>query len=603
MIESFGNFKRDKYCGEVSLEDIDRELNLCGWVHRVRNHGGVVFIDLRDREGIVQVVAEESSNPTAYEKADRVKPEWVVGIRGKVRRRPEGTENPKLKTGYVEVVAEDIRVFNTSEVPPFPVEEETNVSEELKLKYRYIDLRRFSMMENMLFRHRFYQLTRRFFEEEGFVEIETPFLTKSTPEGARDFIVPSRLHPGKFYALPQSPQLFKQILMVSGFDRYFQVVKCFRDEDLRADRQPEFTQIDYEMSFVNEDDVIGVAERLVAHLFKELLGVELSTPFERLPYGGVMERFGSDKPDRRFGLELIELSDIFKNTEFKVFKGVLDKGGIIKAINFKGSNLSRKEIDDLTRFVQKLGAKGLAWIKVEAGKLVSPIVKFFSEEETENLLERVKAEEGDVIFFSADSKEMVYKVLGALRLELAKSHGLIDESRWDVLWVVDFPLMEWDEEEGRFISLHHPFTAPREEDIPKLKEALKTDDIEERKRLVHSVRARAYDLVINGEEVGGGSIRIHTTDLQEVVFKLLDIGEVEAQEKFGFLLEALRFGAPPHGGLAFGLDRLVALMRGLDSIRDVIAFPKTQKGICMLTSAPDYVTPKQLKEVHIKVSE
>ncbi|EDP75118.1 aspartate--tRNA ligase [Hydrogenivirga sp. 128-5-R1-1] len=603
MIESFGNFKRDKYCGEVSLEDIDRELNLCGWVHRVRNHGGVVFIDLRDREGIVQVVAEESSNPTAYEKADRVKPEWVVGIRGKVRRRPEGTENPKLKTGYVEVVAEDIRVFNTSEVPPFPVEEETNVSEELKLKYRYIDLRRFSMMENMLFRHKFYQLTRRFFEEEGFVEIETPFLTKSTPEGARDFIVPSRLHPGKFYALPQSPQLFKQILMVSGFDRYFQVVKCFRDEDLRADRQPEFTQIDYEMSFVNEDDVIGVAERLVAHLFKELLGVELSTPFERLPYGEVMERFGSDKPDRRFGLELIELSDIFKNTEFKVFKGVLDKGGIIKAINFKGSNLSRKEIDDLTRFVQKLGAKGLAWIKVEAGKLVSPIVKFFSEEETENLLERVKAEEGDVIFFSADSKEMVYKVLGALRLELAKSHGLIDESRWDVLWVVDFPLMEWDEEEGRFVSLHHPFTAPREEDIPKLKEALKTDDIEERKRLVHSVRARAYDLVINGEEVGGGSIRIHTTDLQEVVFKLLDIGEVEAQEKFGFLLEALRFGAPPHGGLAFGLDRLVALMRGLDSIRDVIAFPKTQKGICMLTSAPDYVTPKQLKEVHIKVSE
>ncbi len=603
MIETFGDFKRDKYCGEVSTEDIGKELKLCGWVHRVRNHGGVVFIDLRDREGIVQVVVEESSNPEAYEKADRVKPEWVIGVKGKVRRRPEGTENPKLKTGYVEVVAEEIKVFNTSEVPPFPVEEETHVSEELKLRYRYIDLRRFSMKENLIFRHRTYQITRRFFEEEGFIEIETPFLTKSTPEGARDFIVPSRLHPGKFYALPQSPQLFKQILMVAGFDKYFQIVKCFRDEDLRADRQPEFTQIDYEMSFVSEEEVMGVAERLVARLFKELMGVELKTPFERVSYHEVMERFGSDKPDRRFGLELIELSDIFKNTEFKVFRSVLEKGGIIKAINFKGSNLSRKEIDDLTKFVQKLGAKGLAWIKVEKDKLTSPIVKFFSEEETQKLLERVKAEEGDVIFFSADTKEMVYKILGALRLELARKHNLIDESKWDVLWVVDFPLMEWDEEEGRFVSLHHPFTAPKEEDIPKLKEALKTQDLEERKELVHSVRARAYDLVINGEEVGGGSIRIHTTDLQEVVFKLLDIGEVEAKEKFGFLLEALKFGAPPHGGLAFGLDRLVALMRGLDSIRDVIAFPKTQKGICMLTNAPDYVTPRQLKEVHIKVIE
>ena len=603
MIDNFGDFRRTKYCGDVSQEDVGKEVHLCGWVHRVRNHGGVVFIDLRDREGIVQVVAEESSNPVAYEKADRVKPEWVVGVVGKVRRRPEGTENPKLKTGYVEVVAEDIKVFNISEVPPFPVEEETHVSEELKLKYRYIDLRRFSMKENLVFRHRFYQITRRFFEEEGFVEIETPFLTKSTPEGARDFIVPSRLHPAKFYALPQSPQLFKQILMVAGFDKYFQIVKCFRDEDLRADRQPEFTQIDYEMSFVREEEVMDVAERLVARLFKELLGIELKTPFERVSYQEVMERYGTDKPDRRFGLELIELSDIFRNTEFKVFKSVLEKGGIIKAVNFKGGNLSRKEIDDLTAFVQKLGAKGLAWIKVESGRLTSPIIKFFSQEETDNLLKRVNAEEGDVIFFSADTREMVYKILSALRLELAKTHNLIDESRWDVLWVVDFPLMEWDEEEGRFVSLHHPFTAPKEEDIPRLMSALKTEDLEEKKGLVHSVRARAYDLVINGEEVGGGSIRIHTTDLQEVVFKLLGIGEVEAQEKFGFLLEALRFGAPPHGGLAFGLDRLVALMRGLDSIRDVIAFPKTQKGICMLTSAPDYVTPKQLKEVHIKVVE
>lgn len=603
MIESFSDFKRDKYCGEVSLEDVDKELSLCGWVHRIRNHGGVIFIDLRDREGIVQVVVEEKTTPEAYEKADRIKPEWVIGVKGKVRKRPEGTENPKLKTGYVEVLASNIKVFNTSEVPPFPVEEETHVSEELKLKYRYIDLRRFSMKENLIFRHRLYQLTRRFFDEKGFIEIETPFLTKSTPEGARDFIVPSRLHPGKFYALPQSPQLFKQILMISGFDRYFQVVKCFRDEDLRADRQPEFTQIDYEMSFVREEEVMEVAEELICLLFKELLGVELKRPFERLSYEEVMERFGTDKPDRRFGLELIELSDIFRETEFKVFKSVLENGGIIKAINFKGGNLSRKEIDDLTKFVQSLGAKGLAWIKVESGKLTSPIVKFFSEKETEELLKRVKAQEGDVIFFSADRKEMVYKILGNLRLHLAQKYGLVDEGKWDVLWVVDFPLMEWDEEEGRFVSLHHPFTSPREEDVEKLREALKTDDLEERKRIVHSVRARAYDLVLNGEEIGGGSIRIHRTDLQEIIFKLLDIGEVEAHEKFGFLLEALKFGAPPHGGFAFGLDRLVALMRGLDSIRDVIAFPKTQKGICMLTSAPDYVTPKQLKDVHIKVVE
>lgn len=603
MVEDLRDFRRTRYCGQVSEEDIGGEVRLCGWVHRVRNHGGVVFIDLRDREGLVQVVVEEGTSPEAYEKADKVRPEWVIGVVGKVRRRPEGTENPKIRTGSLEVVATEIRVFNTSEVPPFPVDEETQVSEELRLRYRYIDLRRSSMKENLLFRHRLCQITRRFFEEEGFVEIETPFLTKSTPEGARDFIVPSRLHPGKFYALPQSPQLFKQILMVAGFDRYFQIVRCFRDEDLRADRQPEFTQIDYEMSFVGEEEVMGVAERLVSKLFRELLGVELKPPFERVSYREVMERYGTDKPDRRFGLELVDLSDLFERTEFKVLRSVLEKGGVVKAINFKGGNLSRKEIDDLVSFAQRLGAKGLAWIKVEPGRLVSPIVKFLSQEEVDALLRRVKAEEGDVIFFSGDTKEMACKVLSALRLELGRSHNLIDKSRWDVLWVVDFPLMEWDEEEGRFVSLHHPFTAPKEEDLPKLHEALRTSDLEERKEIVHSVRARAYDMVINGEEVGGGSIRIHRKDLQELVFKLLGIGEVEAQEKFGFLLEAFKFGAPPHGGLAFGLDRLVALMRGLDSVRDVIAFPKTQKGICMLTSAPDYVTPKQLKEVHVKVLE
>ncbi len=603
MLTELGNFKRDKYCGEVALGDVGKEIKLAGWVHRKRHHGGVIFIDLRDREGIIQIVVEEKSNPEAYEIADKLKPEYVIGVIGRVRKRPEGTENPKLKTGYVEVVADKILVFNTSDILPFPVEEETPVSEETKLKYRYIDLRRESMKNNLIFRHKVYQITRNFFTKEGFIEIETPFLTKSTPEGARDFIVPSRLHPGKFYALPQSPQLFKQILMVAGFDKYFQIVKCFRDEDLRADRQPEFTQIDYEMSFVSEKDVMDVAERLIATLFKELLGIELKTPFERISYVEAMEKYGTDKPDRRFGLELIELTDIFKNTAFKVFRSAIDSGGIIKAINFKNSNLSRKEIDELTKFVQSLGAKGLAWIKVEKDKLTSPIVKFFSEEEQKELLDRVNAEPGDVIFFSADKKEMVYKILGSLRLHLGRRYNLINKDKWDIFWVVDFPLMEWDEEEERFVSLHHPFTMPREEDIHVLKKALEVKDLEEKKKIVHSVKARAYDLVLNGEEIGGGSIRIHRRDIQEVVFNLLGIGEVEAQEKFGFLLESLRYGAPPHGGFAFGLDRLVALMLGLDSIRDVIAFPKTQRGICPLTNAPDYVEPKQLKELHIKVVE
>ncbi len=603
MVEGFKDFKRDKYCGEVSEKDIGKEISVAGWVHKVRNHGGVIFIDLRDREGVVQVVVEEKENPQAYEKADRVRSEFVLGVRGKVRRRPKGTENPKLKTGYVEIVADEVKVFNTSEVLPFPIEEETHVSEELKLRYRYLDLRREGMKKNLIFRSKAYKVIRDFFSKEGFVEVETPLLTKSTPEGARDFIVPSRLHPGKFYALPQSPQLFKQILMVAGIDKYFQIAKCLRDEDLRADRQPEFTQIDYEMSFVQEEDVMAVAEGVIRSLFRELLGVQLPERFERLSYHEAMDRYGSDKPDRRFGLELIELTDVFKNTEFKVFKGVIDKGGIVKAINFKGSNLSRKEIDELVAFVQKLGAKGLAWIKVEEGKLNSPIVKFFSEEEVNNLLSRTGAEPGDVVFFSADRKDLVYKYLGNLRLHIGKTYGLIKEGIWDVFWVVDFPLMEWDEEEGRFMSLHHPFTAPVEEDIGKLKEALEERDLERKKKLVHSVRARAYDMVLNGEEIGGGSIRIHRSDVQRLVFELLDIGEVEAKEKFGFLLEALKFGTPPHGGLAFGLDRILAIMLGLDSIRDVIPFPKTQKGVCPLTDAPDYVSPKQLRETHIKVEE
>ncbi len=595
--------KRTKYCGHVSEEDIGKELVLCGWVHRVRNHGGVVFIDLRDREGIVQVVVEEKSQPKTYQVADSLKSEYVVALKGTVRKRPPGTENPKLKTGNYEVVAQEIQILNASDQIPFPVDEETPISEELKLRYRYLDLRRESMKENILFRHRAYQVIRSVFLKHGFLEIETPFLTKSTPEGARDFLVPSRLHPGKFYALPQSPQLFKQILMVAGFDRYFQIVKCLRDEDLRADRQPEFTQIDFEMSFVDEEDIMSFSEELISTLFSELLGVELKRPFDRLSYAQAMEMYGTDKPDRRFGLELVDLTDIFKNSEFKVFADAIKTGGMVKAINFKNSNLSRKEIDELAQFVQSVGAKGLAWIKVEKDKLTSPILKFLSQEEKTSLLERLHPEEGDTIFFSADKKDTVYKVLGNLRLHMAKKYNLIKGNAFDVLWVVDFPLMEWDEEEGRFVSLHHPFTSPKEEHIPLLQQALGTQNLDEKKKLLEHVKARAYDLVINGYEVGGGSIRIHKKEVQDLVFKLLGISQVEAEEKFGFLLKALRYGAPPHGGLAFGLDRLIAIMRGLDSIRDVIAFPKTQKGICPLTGAPDYVSPKQLKEVHIKVFE
>ncbi len=610
MLEVLGKFRRTHYCGELNENNIGQRVRLAGWVDTVRNHGGVVFIDLRDRSGVVQVVAEELKNPQAYEIADRVKPEYVIAVEGVVRRRPEGTENPKIPTGYIEVVADKVMVLNTAKQPlPFQIEDDINVNEETRLRYRYLDLRRRPMLNNLLIRHKTYQVVRNFLTKEGFIEVETPLLTKSTPEGARDFIVPSRLHPGKFYALPQSPQLFKQILMVGGIDKYFQIAKCLRDEDLRADRQPEFTQIDLEMSFVGKEDVMDLTERLIKEVFKEVLGVELKDPFPVYSYDYVMDRYGTDKPDLRIREDvitpLIEITDIFKDTRFKVFKNIVDKGGIIKAVVVKGGGkaLSRQKIDELTKFVQKLGAKGLAWIRVDENKLTSPITKFFSEEEINKLLERVGAQVGDIIFFQADTdREFVYKVMDALRRRLADELNAREEG-FKFLWVVDFPLVEWDEEEERFVSVHHPFTMPREEDLPKIDEALATDDIEKRKEILKGVKSLAYDMVLNGYEIGGGSIRIHRTDIQEKVFKLLNIGEVEAQEKFGFLLEALQYGAPPHGGFAFGLDRVLALMVGADSIREVIAFPKTQKGICPLTNAPDYVDPKQLKEVHCKVEE
>jgi aspartyl-tRNA synthetase len=589
MLEHLGEFKRTHYCGDVTGKDVGDRVRVAGWVDSTRDHGGVVFVDLRDRTGKVQVVFSPEISEEIVEKAKKLRDEFVIAVEGEVRRRPPGTENPKLKTGQVEIYAEKLQILNKSLPLPFPIEDDVKVGEETRLKYRFLDLRRKKMAENIIFRHRLYQVTRRVFNEEGFVEIETPYLTKSTPEGARDFLVPSRIYPGKFYALPQSPQLFKQILMVSGFDRYYQIARCFRDEDLRADRQPEFTQIDFEMSFVTERDVMDVAERLLRELYSELLGVEIGE-IPVMTYDEAMDRFGTDRPDTRFGLELKEITDIAKECQFKVFRTVAEKEGIVKAINFKGgAKLSRKEIDELTKFVGIYGAKGLAWIKVLPEGLQSPIVKFFSEGEMNRILERLEAEVGDILFFVADKRDVVNQALASLRLKLGRMAGLIDEDKVNVLWVVDFPMFEWNEDENRWEALHHPFTSPKEEDVEILLES------------PEKVRARAYDMVLNGVEIGGGSIRIHREDIQEKVFKVIGLSDEEAKERFGFLLEALKYGAPPHGGMAFGLDRLCAIMRKEESIRDVIAFPKTQRGQCLLTGAPDTVREEQLEELHIKV--
>jgi len=589
MLEHLGDFKRTHYCGEISTADVGKKVRVAGWVDTTRDHGGVVFTDLRDRTGKVQVVFTPEINEELVEKAKKLKHEFVIAVEGTVRKRPPGTENPKLKTGEVEIYAEKLKILNKSLPLPFLIEDDIKVGEDVRLKYRFLDLRRSKMMENIIFRHKLYQTVRKVFNEEGFIEIETPYLTKSTPEGARDFLVPSRIYPGKFYALPQSPQLFKQILMVAGFDKYYQIARCFRDEDLRADRQPEFTQIDFEMSFVSERDVMDVAEKVIRTVYKELLGIEIGE-IPVMTYDEAMRRFGTDRPDTRFGLELKEITDVAKTCGFKVFRTVVENGGIVKAINFKGgAKLSRKEIDDLTKFVGIYGAKGLAWIKVTANGLQSPIVKFFTEGEMNEILKKLEAEVGDILFFVADKPDVVNAALSNLRLKLGRMAGLIDDSKINVLWVVDFPMFEWNEEEERWEALHHPFTSPKEEDVEKLLED------------PASVRARAYDMVLNGVEIGGGSIRIHREDIQEKVFKVIGLSNEEAKERFGFLLEALRYGAPPHGGMAFGLDRLCAIMRGEESIRDVIAFPKTQRGQCLLTGAPDTVRPEQLEELHISV--
>ncbi len=584
-----GALRRTHDCNTLGLDNLDQEVVLMGWVLRRRDHGGVIFIDLRDRYGITQVVFNPEINPEPHAKAHQLRSEWVLAVKGKVERRPGDMANPKLQTGEIEVLVSELRILNTSKTPPFPLDEDSEVSDSIRLQYRYLDLRRPEIAGNLIMRHKAAQAVRNYLSGKGFLEIETPMLTKSTPEGARDYLVPSRVNAGKFYALPQSPQLFKQLLMMGGTERYFQIVKCFRDEDLRADRQPEFTQIDLELSFVGEDDIMAIAEGMVKEVFAATRGIALNPPFARMTYQEAMSRFGNDKPDTRFGMELVDLTEKLRGCGFKVFNTVIAQGGMVKAINAKGcGTFSRKDLDDLTDYAGNFGAKGMAWIKVKEDEWQSPITKFFSEDEIAAMRDALDAEPGDLILFGADSPAVVHQVLSELRLELARRLGLMDSNVFNFLWVTDFPLVEYDSERKRHVALHHPFTSPFEEDL----DLLETEPLK--------VRSRAYDLVLNGSEIGGGSIRIHSSEMQARLLKVLGIGAEEAEEKFGFLLRALEYGAPPHGGIAFGLDRLMMLLTGSSSIRDVIAFPKTQKATCPLTDAPSSVERKQLTELHLR---
>ena len=590
-MENIKNFKRTHRCAELSESNIGEEVIVMGWTHVYRQLGALTFIDLRDVTGIIQLSFSEEISKEAFDKAQNVRNEYVLAAKGKVVMR--SAINDKIKTGKIEIQVTELRILDEAETPPIAVEENSNVKDEVRLKYRYLDLRRPDVQKNLITRHKIAQIARNYYSENNFLEIETPILMKSTPEGARDYLVPSRVHPGKFYALPQSPQLYKQLLMVSGMDRYFQIAKCFRDEDLRADRQPEFTQIDLEMSFVEAEDVMGLNELFIKRLFKEIKGIDIELPLRKIPYRIAMEKYGSDKPDTRFGLELQNVSDVIKNCEFKVFSGAIEQGGSVRGINVKGGadKFSRKEIDALAEFIKSYGAKGLAWLNVGETEHRSSFAKFLKEEEVNNLIKAVDGQVGDLLLFVADKNSVVFDSLGALRVHIAKKLGLIEEGSYDLLWVTEFPMFEYNEDEGRFQAMHHPFTAPMDEDI----DLIDTDPA--------NVRAKAYDIVINGCEAGGGSIRIYNSQLQQKMFETLGFSREDAWQRFGFLLEGLRYGTPPHGGMAYGLDRLVMLLTGCDNIKDVIAFPKVQNASELMSNAPDVVEQKQLDELFIEISK
>ena len=592
-METMQGLKRTHYCGELTKNEVGKEVILTGWAAKNRLLGGLIFLTLRDRTGIIQISFNDETDRSVFEKAEKIRGEYVVAVRGKVALRTPENINKDMATGEIEVFAEEVRILNAAETTPFYIEEGIDTNDALRLKYRYLDLRRPDMQRNMIMRHKVAKIARDYFDSRGFLEVETPILTKSTPEGARDYLVPSRVHPGKFYALPQSPQQYKQLLMLSGIDRYFQIARCFRDEDLRADRQPEFTQMDMELSFVDIDTIIEINEGFLKKVFEEVLGVEVKTPFLRLPYAEAMERFGSDKPDTRFGMELIDISSEVKDSDFKVFSGAVESGGSVRCINVKGkgSMLTRKMLDSLTEYVKTYRAKGLAWIVVEEDGLRSQVTKFLSDDVVDAILKKADASVGDAILIVADKNEVVFDALGNLRLEVASKFDMIDKSKFNFLWVVEFPLFEYSEEEERYVAKHHPFTHPMDEDIEKL-------DTEPQK-----VRAKAYDIVLNGSEIGGGSLRIYNTDLQQKMFEKLGFTKEAAWERFGYLLEAFKYGTPPHGGMAYGLDRLVMIMAGCDSIRDVIAFPKVQTAAELMTNSPDVVDDVQLKELSIELTD